>query len=176
MKTSRIFAPLLLAPYVLAGCHTDLWVQPKTRTMEPNAIFSNGPSVPPAGTVAVDSEFSKDAKSFPTEETARALHVRGLAGILARGQERFDIFCSPCHGRLADGKGMIAMRGFSLTRQPRNLHIDRLQQATDQYIFSVISRGYGAMMPYNDRIPPADRWAIVAYVRALQISEGATHF
>jgi hypothetical protein len=69
---------------------------------------------------------------------------------------------------------MIAQRGFALVRQPRNLHIERLQRATDGYIFSVITKGYGAMMPYDDRVPAADRWAIVAYVRALQLSEGGT--
>lgn len=156
----------------LAGCHTDLWVQPKVGTMDPSAVLPNGPPLPPEGTVSAAPRFSAPTSTFPVAETAKTLHVDGLAGILTRGRERFDIFCSPCHGRLADGSGMIAQRGFALTRQPRNLHIDRLQRATDAYLFSVISHGYGAMMPYDDRIPPADRWAIVAYVRALQLSEG----
>ena len=166
----RRLLPLL--GLLIAGCHTDLWVQPKVTTMDPSAILPNGPPLPPEGTVASAPRFSAPTAVFPVAETAKALRVNGLAGILHRGRERFDIFCSPCHGRLGDGNGMIAQRGLALTRQPRNLHIDRLQKATDAYLFSVIGHGYGAMMPYDDRIPPADRWAIVAYVRALQLSQG----
>jgi len=165
---------LCLFAATLAGCHTDLWVQPKTRTMDPSPLFPNGPPTSPAGVVASIPQFSSPTALLPVTETAQTLHVAGLAGILSRGRERFDVFCSPCHGRIGDGKGMIAQRGFALVRQPRNLHIERLQRATDGYIFSVITKGYGAMMPYDDRVPAADRWAIVAYVRALQLSEGGT--
>ena len=145
---------LPLLGLVLAGCHTDLWIQPKVNTMDPSAVLSNGPPLPPEGTVSVAPRFTAPTPTFPVAETERTLHIDGLAGVLARGRERFDIFCSPCHGRLADGNGMIAQRGLALTRQPRNLHLDRLQKATDGYLFSVITHGYGAMMPYDDRIPP----------------------
>ena len=138
----------------------------------PSEVHPNGPPLPPEGTVAATPRFSAPTSTLPVAETAKALHVAGLRGILNRGRERFDVFCSPCHGRIGDGQGMIAQRGLALVRQPRNLHIDRLHRVKDGYIFSVITHGYGAMMPYDDRIPPADRWAIVAYVRALQLSEG----
>ena len=168
----RLAIPLLAL--VLAGCHTDLWVQPKVGTMDPSALLPNGPPLPPEGAVAAVPRFSAPTSEFPVAETAKTLHVRGLDGVLLRGRERFDVFCSPCHGRVGDGQGMIAQRGLALVRQPRNLHIERLQKAKDGYLFSVITHGYGAMMPYDDRIPPEDRWAIVAYVRALQLSEGGT--
>lgn len=171
--SSALFLGFLgLIGALLGGCHTDLWIQPKTRTMDPNPLFPSGAPTLPAGIVPSAPQFSAPTSSLPVAETARTLHVSGLAGVLARGRERFDVFCSPCHGRIGDGQGMIARRGFALVRQPRNLHIERLQRATDGYLFSVITKGYGAMMPYDDRVPPADRWAIVAYVRALQLSEG----
>ena len=166
------FGSLGLTGALLSGCHTDLWVQPKTRTMDPNPLFPNGPPTPPVGIVSSDPQPIASTIALPVAETARSLHVSGLAGILSRGRERFDVFCSPCHGRIGDGQGMIAKRGFALVRQPRNLHIERLQRATDGYLYSVITKGYGAMMPCDDRVTSADRWAIVAYVRALQLSEG----
>ncbi len=89
----------------------------------------------------------------------------------ARGQERFNIFCSPCHGRAGMGDGMIVRRGF---RRPPTFHQDRLRTAPVGQLFDVITNGFGAMPDYATQIPPADRWAIVAYVRALQLSEHAT--
>jgi mono/diheme cytochrome c family protein len=91
--------------------------------------------------------------------------------MLQRGQQRFDIYCSPCHGRLGDGIGMIAKRGFKI---PANLNEDRLRQAPPGYLFEVISNGYGAMPDYGGQINAEDRWAIVAYIRALQLSRNAT--
>jgi mono/diheme cytochrome c family protein len=85
--------------------------------------------------------------------------------ILLRGQERFRIFCSVCHGRLGDGNGMITQRGLT---PPPSFHIDRLRQVSDGHLYNVISNGYGQMFSYNDRVGPEDRWMIVAYIRALQ--------
>ena len=85
--------------------------------------------------------------------------------VLLRGQERFRIYCSPCHGRLGDGNGMIAERGLT---PPPSFHIARLRQVSDGHIYNVISNGYGQMFSYNDRIVPEDRWMIVAYIRAIQ--------
>jgi mono/diheme cytochrome c family protein len=87
--------------------------------------------------------------------------------LLQRGQQRFDIYCAPCHGRLGDGSGIIAQRGFP---HPPSYHIDRLRNAPSQHFYDVITHGYGVMYPYADRVDPADRWAIVAYIRALQAS------
>src|SRR5262249_40367540 len=90
--------------------------------------------------------------------------------LLARGQERYNIYCSPCHSRLGDGRGMIVQRGFP---SPPSFHDQRLRDAPAGHFFNVISRGYGAMYSYASRIPVDDRWAIVAYVRALQLSQHA---
>jgi mono/diheme cytochrome c family protein len=91
--------------------------------------------------------------------------------LLRRGQERFGIFCSPCHGLTGAGDGMVARRGF---RQPTSFHIDRMRAQPDGYFFDVMTNGFGAMPDYAPQIPVADRWAIVAYIRALQLSQGAT--
>jgi mono/diheme cytochrome c family protein len=91
--------------------------------------------------------------------------------VLARGQERFNIYCSPCHSRLGDGNGMIAQRGF---RPPPSFHTDRLRKAPLGYFYGVITNGFGAMPEYASQVPPRDRWDIVAYIRALQLSQNAT--
>ncbi|HJT06952.1 MAG TPA: cytochrome c, partial [Stellaceae bacterium] len=93
------------------------------------------------------------------------------AQVLERGQQRFNVYCSPCHGEAGDGNGMIVQRGFP---RPPSYHIDRLRQAPSQHFYDVISNGYGAMYSYAARVAPADRWAIVAYIRALQASQNAT--
>jgi hypothetical protein len=90
--------------------------------------------------------------------------------VLDRGRERYNIFCTPCHGWTGDGDGMIVQRGF---RPPPSYHTDRLRQAPVGHFFSVITNGFGAMYPYGYRILPQDRWAIIAYIRALQLSRQA---
>jgi mono/diheme cytochrome c family protein len=90
--------------------------------------------------------------------------------LLERGRERFNIFCSPCHGRAGDGEGIVAQRGFP---HPPSYYKDELLEAPDQHFLDVIQNGYGVMYSYAARIPPADRWAIVAYIRALQQSQHA---
>jgi mono/diheme cytochrome c family protein len=90
--------------------------------------------------------------------------------LIERGRERFDINCAPCHGRSGDGRGMIVERGFPA---PPSYHIDRLRNAPSQHFYDVITHGYGAMYSYAARVPEADRWAIVAYIRALQQSQNA---
>ena len=91
--------------------------------------------------------------------------------LVARGQERFDIFCAPCHSRLGDGQGMIVKRGF---RQPPSFHIDRLRSAPVGHFFDVMTNGFGAMPDYSQQVSPRDRWAIIAYIRALQLSQHST--
>jgi mono/diheme cytochrome c family protein len=90
--------------------------------------------------------------------------------LLQRGRQRFDIYCSPCHGLTGDGNGIIVQRGFP---HPPSYLSDRLKAASNQHFYDVITQGYGAMYPYADRVEPADRWAIVAYIRALQASASA---
>lgn len=113
--------------------------------------------LPPTGTVARDDEPEP-----PPPPVTLAL--------LERGQQRFNIYCAPCHARLGDGNGMIVQRGFP---NPPSYHIDRLRQAPNQHFYDVITNGYGAMYSYAARVAPADRWAIVAYIRALQASQDA---
>lgn len=88
--------------------------------------------------------------------------------LLVRGQERFDIFCSPCHGATGDGRGMVVRRGY---KQPSSYHVDRLRLAPLGYYFDVMTNGFGVMPSYAAQVPPADRWAIAAYIRALQLSQ-----
>lgn len=90
---------------------------------------------------------------------------------LLRGQERFNIYCSPCHGRLGDGKGMIAMRGLALRKQPGNYHTARLRKMPLGHFYDVITNGFGVMYSYSARVEPDDRWKIAAYIRVLQASQ-----
>jgi len=92
---------------------------------------------------------------------------------MRRGQERFNIYCSPCHGRLGDGKGMIAQRGLALVRQPASYHTDRLRKIPVGHFYDVITNGFGIMYSYASRVEPDDRWRIAAYIRALQFSQNA---
>jgi mono/diheme cytochrome c family protein len=104
----------------------------------------------------------QDATEFPFPVTAQ---------VLQRGRERYDIFCAPCHDRTGRGDGMVVRRGY---RQPPSYHIDRLRQAPVGHYFDVITNGFGAMPDYRAQVPVRDRWAIIAYIRALQLSEHAT--
>jgi mono/diheme cytochrome c family protein len=90
--------------------------------------------------------------------------------LLERGRERFEIYCVPCHSPLGDGDGMVVRRGFP---KPASYHVDRLREAPDRHFYDVITQGYGIMYAYGDRVDPEDRWAIVAYIRALQRSQDA---
>jgi len=92
--------------------------------------------------------------------------------VLERGRERYNIYCAPCHSRVGDGNGFIPSRGFA--RKPPSYHTERLEKAPVGYIYGVISEGFGIMQDYSAQIPPHDRWCIVAYIRALQLSQHAT--
>src|SRR5581483_3511994 len=113
----------------------------------------------PAGPAQQATTPGVDVFPFPITET-----------VLRRGQERYNIFCSPCHSQVGDGRGMIVQRGF---RQPPSYHIDRLRQAPASHFFDVITNGFGAMPSYAEQIPTSDRWASIAYIRALQLSQNA---
>lgn len=132
--------------------------QPKYEALEAASRFPQNQSALPlvAGTVARGQPLGPPPEAIPITRE-----------LLERGRERFDIFCSPCHGRAGDGEGMIVQRGFP---RPPSYHIDRLREAPDSHFYSVITHGYGAMYSYASRVPPKDRWAIVAYIRALQLS------
>jgi mono/diheme cytochrome c family protein len=137
--------------------------QPKYSEYASAPLFRGGVlRGPPAGAVARDDQ-AHDAE----------VHDRPplTAELFARGQQRFGIFCSPCHGANGDGNGIVVQRGMP---RPTSYHDDRLRAADDQHFFDVITNGYGAMYSYAYRVPPHDRWAIVAYIRALQLSRHAS--
>jgi mono/diheme cytochrome c family protein len=141
-----------------SGCDDHMANQPKRLPYElPYGAKAPWPALPPAGTVA------RDDRPVPKPAVTLAL--------LQRGRERFDIYCAPCHSRAGDGNGMIVQRGFP---HPPSLLADRLRAAPVQHFYDVITDGYGAMFPYRARVAPADRWAVAAYIRALQASAGAS--
>jgi mono/diheme cytochrome c family protein len=119
---------------------------------------ANWPALPPTHIVARDDPVKPPA---PPQVTM---------ALLERGQQRFDIYCAPCHSRAGDGHGMIVARGFPA---PPSYYIDRLEKAPIQHFYDVITNGYGAMYSYAERVAPTDRWAIIAYIRALQASANA---
>jgi mono/diheme cytochrome c family protein len=108
--------------------------------------------------------------TVPTHEAASTAPPLTLA-LLERGQQRFRIYCTPCHSELGDGNGMVVQRGFP---HPPSYHIERLRQASTQHFYDVITHGYGAMYSFAGRVAPDDRWAIAAYIRALQLSQHAS--
>ena len=148
---------------LLAGCDVSMTKQRKLTTYSPTSLWPDGTTARPlpAGVVAQgDVERAAAAKDPP--EVTEAL--------LARGRERFGIFCAPCHGLAGDGDGVIVMHGFPA---PPSYHVDRLLAAPVQHFYDVMTNGYGVMFSYADRVPPHDRWAIAAYIRALQLSRRA---
>ena len=158
-----------------AGCRQDMHDAPRYDPLEASAVVPGASSAQPlvAGTVArgflhedehlyTGKVGGQPAATFPFPITREDLD---------RGQQRFNIYCSPCHGRTGEGNGMVVQRGF---RQAANYHIDRLRKAPPGYLFDVITNGFGAMPDYKAQVPVDDRWRIVAYIRALQLSHAAT--
>lgn len=156
----------------LAGCTQEMADQPRYDPLEPSAFFADGRSARPrvAGTVARGYAHLDEHRSRGTiaGELADTLPVPLTRQLLRRGQERYDIYCSPCHDRIGNGQGMIVRRGFS---PPPSLHDERLRQAPIGHFFMVMTNGFGTMPDYAAQVPPDDRWAIAAYIRALQLSQ-----
>jgi hypothetical protein len=170
---SRLLLGVCAAVFCVAvsGCQIrqDMADQPKNRPLSPSPFFDDGRSERPLlentvarGSIADDDLFvPKESNTFPLPLTPE---------LLKRGQERYKIFCTPCHGIQGDGNGMVAMRGM---KHPPSYYDARLLAVPNGYIYDVITNGFGGMFSYSAQIPPADRWAIVAYVRALQLSRNA---
>ena len=180
----------------------NMYEQPKYKPLAPSPLWSDGRSSRPlepgvvahsAGVLAATSSGRKEEQPLPTPtETVLPLDDRGALRVnpttnpsseaarhmplpvtmdaLRRGQNRFDIFCAPCHSVTGDGDGMVVRRGFPA---PQSLHTPKLRGASDAHLFDVITYGYGVMYPFEDRVTKPDRWAIVAYIRALQLSHNA---
>ncbi len=162
---------------LLTGCHMDMWVQPKVRPYQPSDVFADGVSMRPLVPHTVDrTHFWSDTgryTGYVKGQLVTTLPVQMTRADLERGQERFNIFCSPCHGALGNGKGMIAIRGLALRRQPATYHTDRLRKMPIGHFYDVITNGYGVMFSYASRVEPDDRWRIAAYIRVLQRSQHA---
>jgi len=173
---SRVRAlAVVLVSLALAGCRQDMHDAPRYEPLEASTFFANGQAsralvanTVPRGLLREDTHLNEGrvdgqlATTFPMAVTP---------AVMQRGQERFNVFCSPCHGRTGSGNGMVVQRGF---RAPPSYHEERLRNAPVGYFFDVMTNGFGAMQDYASQVPVADRWAIAAYIRALQLSQRAT--
>jgi mono/diheme cytochrome c family protein len=170
-----VFCTLFGLTLLAAGCRRDMQDQPKYKPLRPSAFFDNGSSARPLieDTVA-RGQLHADTLLYTGKvgnQPVDLFPVPITRQILDRGQARFQIFCTPCHGAAGDGDGMVVRRGY---RRPPSWHIDRLRNMPAGYFFDVMTNGFGAMPDYKAQIPVRDRWAIVAYIRALQLSHHAT--
>jgi hypothetical protein len=168
-----LLAVAALCALSFAGCNNtlrqDMANQPRQNPLSPSDFFADGRSERPVventvvrGSIQDDSLFvPKESNAFPLPLTAE---------LLERGQQRYGIYCTPCHGIQGDGLGMVAMRGM---KHPPSYYEERLRNEPNGYLYDVIANGFGAMYGYSAQIPPRDRWAIVAYLRALQLSRNA---
>jgi mono/diheme cytochrome c family protein len=185
---TRFLATLwaLISAVALAGCETHMqgmYDQAKYKAFASSDLFEDGgasrPDVPGAqahafGDFAGTSSGrvgTVDAQMLDRDEHAGSSPYPVTLQWLERGKDRFDIYCAPCHGVAGDGDGFIVRRGFPA---PPSYHSDRLRAVDDRHIFDVISHGYGIMYPYADRLSPPDRWAVIAYIRSLQLSQHAS--
>ncbi len=176
MRAFQKLSPLGFACILLlAGCRQDMHDQPRFKPLAKSDFYPDLRSARPPveGTVA-RGQLQEDSYSYSGKIGSNPgdyMPFPVTEEVLERGHERFDIYCSPCHSRLGDGRGMIVQRGF---RAPPSYHTERLRNAPLGYFFDVMTHGFGAMPGYASQIPPRDRWAIVAYIRALQLSQHAT--
>jgi cytochrome c553 len=150
-----------------------MFVQPSSKPLERSDFFKDNQmaSRPLVRFTVARGQLNED-EAFYTGKVGNNLVLEFpfpiTREILERGRERFDIYCSPCHGRTGEGNGMIVQRGFPI---PPSFHSERLRQAPPSYFVNVINSGYGIMFSYADRVQPSDRWAVAAYIRALQLSQ-----
>jgi len=158
-------APLLAIAVALAlgGCDFDMRVQPKFKAQAPSTLWADGASARPLpkGVVA-QGDLARDAAATKPPPVTQAL--------LARGRDRYNIYCAPCHGLSGDADGIIVQHGFPA---PPSYHSDALLKAPASTFYDAITNGYGVMYSYAARVSPRDRWAIIAYIRALQLSRRA---
>lgn len=170
------FAPVaLLAVVGLAGCRQDMHDQPRFKSLARSDFYADQRSArtPVEGTVA-RGQLHEDVYFYTGKIGANPgdyMPFPVTADVVQLGRERYNIYCAPCHSQLGDGKGMVVQRGF---QPPPSYHIERLRKAPLGYFFDVMTNGFGAMPDYASQIPPRDRWCIVAYIRALQLSQSAT--
>lgn len=158
----------------LAGCRQDMHNQPKFKPLRASEFFSDGRSARPLVPGTVDrSEVNEDpayATGLQNLQPVLTLPFPVTRQTLERGRERFNIYCMPCHGELGDGNGLVAQRGYL---HPPSFHDERLRQAAVGHFFDVITNGLGGMPDYSQQITVDDRWKIIAFIRALQLSQHA---
>jgi len=159
----------------LCACRQEMYDQPRYKPLAESSFFADRRASRPLveGTVArgMLAAGPRAAPGAPgVEASMTALPMPLTRELLRRGRDRYEIFCTPCHDRTGGGEGMVVRRGY---RPPPSLHIERLREAPVGQLYDVTTRGLGAMPDYAQQIPPADRWAIAAYVRALQLSQRA---
>ena len=163
IRRTALLVTIMTSAVTLAACDLSMTEQRKLTTYAPTKLWSDGTTARPLprGVVAQGDVGRAAAAKDPPPVTV---------ALLTRGRERFGIFCAPCHGLAGEGDGVIVQHGFPA---PPSYHIDRLLAAPAQHFYDVMTNGYGAMFSYADRVPPRDRWAIAAYIRALQLSRRA---
>ncbi len=173
-RTVRGLAAVLCLA-AITGCRQDMHDQPKYQPFERNRFFEDQrasrplvPGVVARGHLDADQAFFAGLAGAGPVASAPMPLTRDT---VLRGQERYNIYCSPCHDRVGTGQGMIVLRGF---KQPPSFHSDRLRSVPDGYLFQVMTNGFGTMPSYAPQVPVEDRWAIVGYIRALQFSQHAT--
>ncbi len=176
MTKARKFLPAVLSLiFITTACRIDMHIQPYYRPLAKSDFFADGRSArnPVDGTVA-RGDLREDSYLYTGKiggNPGEYMPFPVTADVLARGHERFNVYCTPCHGRVGDGNGFIPSRGL---KRPPSYHIERLRKAPVGYFFDVMTNGFGVMPDYSVQIAPRDRWAVVAYIRALQLSQNAT--
>lgn len=180
-KGSR-FTPLiacLMSAVAVSGCHWDMWDQDRFEPLESGAMFGPGQSssrdyvagTVPYGDTRHENTHFYEGRVDGVLVTELPPEVELSHRLLERGRDRFNIFCIVCHGAVGNGDGMVVRRGFP---QPPSYHDPRLREVEIGYFFDVMTNGFGRMYPYASRIAPEDRWAIAAYIRVLQLSQGVS--
>lgn len=174
-RLGLVTVALVALVLLFSGCGRNMYDQPRAESFEASPFFEDGSSSRelPEGTVSRErGGLDPVYLSGQDEEgTVSEVPVEVTLDLLRRGQERFNIYCAPCHGYSGEGDGMVVQRGFP---QPTSFHSQRLLDAPVGYYFNAITNGFGRMYSYASRVPVEDRWAISAYVKALQLSQNAT--
>ena len=178
LLTKLSFVSIVTAAALFTGCRQDMHDQPKYKPLRESSFFADKRQSRPVLPNTVARGDLREATEFYSGKTAADAKVDldyfpmpVNREVLDRGHQRFDVFCSPCHGRLGNGAGMIVKRGF---KAPPSYHIERLRTAPVGHFYDVITNGYGSMYNYAAQITPRDRWAIVSYIRVLQFSQNVT--
>jgi len=160
----------------LGGCHLDMWDQARYKPLDSSTFFADGMAARPQVPGTVPYKMARLDTHYYTGKTGPSTwgefpeSIEIDRAFIERGRQRYEIFCSPCHGFTGQGDGMIVLRGF---KQPPTYHSDRLRGTPPGYFVDVITNGFGTMYSYASRVEPADRWAIAAYIRVLQYSQSA---